>query len=166
MSDSKKTYHENALKFAEHADETEQDKRRVEIRKDRERRFKGTWPLVDIEEVRKRYAPKDPHGHKQGYKWNFEDNPEDHKHGYVVSCDMITGSLRVFLKIPHTKKSKIKRKAIHIEDNTIGEDKDTHYRIKKRNGNDTAKGIQRTLKRRKNKKNKKKHGKTSDNDNQ
>ncbi|MFR0558395.1 hypothetical protein ACLUWO_05845 [Pseudoscardovia radai] len=59
--------------------------------------------------------------------------------------------------------SSIKRKAIRIEDNTIGEDKDTHYRIKKRNGNDTAKGIQRTLKRRKNKK---KHGKTSDNDNQ
>lgn len=61
--------------------------------------------------------------------------------------------------------SSIKRKAIHIEDNTIGENKDTHYRIKKRNGNDTAKGIQRTLRRRKNK-NKKKHGKTSNNDNQ
>ncbi len=86
-----------------------------------------------------------------GYKWVYEDNPKDHNHGYQVVCDMLNGSLRVYPKIPHMQKSKKKRGAIHIEDNTLGDNSNTHYKIKKRNGNDTRKGILKTLERRRKK---------------
>ncbi|MFR0556037.1 hypothetical protein [Pseudoscardovia radai] len=151
MTDTKDVFHKNAVTFYEHADETEQDKERIERAQNRESRYNDAWSKVDIEEVRKRYAPKDAQGHKSGYKWVYEDNPKDHNHGYQVVCDMLNGSLRVYLKIPHTKKSKIKHKAVHIEDNSFGDKTNTHYKIKKRNGNDTRRGILKTLENRRRK---------------
>lgn len=140
MSDTKTIYHDQSVDYYRRAEESTIDQSRIWRSKIRENKYNEQWEKhpVDLNDVCRQFAPSDPHGHKEGYKWVFEDDQRNHKSGYRIVCDMIDGYLRVYQKTPDCRK---KGRPIDIENGQFGPNETTHYKIRKRNTGDTTAGI-------------------------
>lgn len=144
MSDTKTAYHEQSINYYRQSENNVLDQDRMARSKKRESRYNEQWKRrrVDLNEICRRFAPRDPHGHKEGYKWVFEDDRRNRVSGYRVVCDMVAGYLRVYKKTPRYPK---RGKPIEIDTGRFGSNETTHYKIRKRNGYDTTAGILKHL---------------------
>lgn len=144
MGDTKTAYHKQSVNYYRQSENSVPDQDRIARSKKRESQYNDQWKKrrVDINEICRRFAPNDPYGHKEGYKWVFEDDRRNRVSGYRVVCDMVSGYLRVYKKTPLYPK---RGKPIEIDTGRFGPNETTHYKIRKRNGCDTTAGILKSL---------------------
>lgn len=119
MSDSKHNYSRRSNDYIEHAvSESYVDKGRYERSEAREAKWNEDWlkQQVNINEIVERFTPG-ARGRRNGVKYVFENRR------WRIDADMVAGYLRIF--------DKRLRKHVKL-DGTPGDNKETHFKILKR----------------------------------